>query len=551
MEIKFHRASVINIDKNNKNSDLLSNNKTKYTRNSLKLNFVNKGDILFNIRDKLIKAYLKKEKIFENKAGNIIKNNKNIYSNKAQYNYYNMFITNLTSEKSHRIRLNYTERLLEINDEEILIKCYRRHECYTKFRLIINNKYQNNIYIFPKFPANEIVISIIEKNFKLKEKLILKTENHNKLDKLNYPPIKNKINDRYKEISNKFFESSIEDNKISIDLENNLKNLNNENSSKSSINESNSSIKFKNLINNLNNKNIMPKKEIPKKNAKNMIKLKTKIFKLKINNIVNNNDNKEFKRFNSQTKPISFDTKKMIQKLYLDDFLLKKFSQDKKKIANKNLKNNKNNNIALLKKFRNKKLYLETFSDQQKNHINLLNINSYNSKNSSQDRKFSLNFRSTDLFLNEYLKDLNDKNLERTKNVKNTIINSIKEYEAFKSKNIISFLKLKEKALINNFNLSVPKKITNKNFVQRDGFTTEITNIQDLINKQKLKVEKSLQIKDKSNKDFLRAAGLFYYNNNSKFIKSESMTERIKLNIRKLLKNKRYKYMLSLLDNKY
>ena len=334
MKIKLMRGSVININKNNKEKDLQGNNLIKMPRNSLKLNFMNKANVLFIIRDKLIKTYLEKQKKFEKEVGNIIKRNKNNYSIQAKINYYKMFITNLTSEKSRRIRLKYTERLIEIDDHEILKKYYRKHECYMKLRLIIHINGENLI-IFPKYQVNEVFCSIMEKYIRLKEKIILRTEKNNRLNEINFQLIKGKRINKNKEISDKLIESFMEDNEINIDLENNLKNLNDENSSKSLIDKSNSSIKFKNLINNLNN-NVKVKKEKPKK----YIRFKTKILEI-ANKIINKNDKIKLKRFNSDSKPISFNEKKIIQKLYFNNFLFKTNSENEEKIGKKKMKNNK------------------------------------------------------------------------------------------------------------------------------------------------------------------------------------------------------------------
>ena len=328
MKIKLMRGSVININKNNKEKDLQGNNLIKMPRNSLKLNFMNKANVLFIIRDKLIKTYLEKQKKFEKEVGNIIKRNKNNYSIQAKINYYKMFITNLTSEKSRRIRLKYTERLIEIDDHEILKKYYRKHECYMKLRLIIHINGENLI-IFPKYQVNEVFCSIMEKYIRLKEKIILRTEKNNRLNEINFQLIKGKRINKNKEISDKLIESFMEDNEINIDLENNLKNLNDENSSKSLIDKSNSSIKFKNLINNLNY-NVKVKKEKPKK----YIRLKTKILEI-ANKIINKNDKIKLKRFNSDSKPISFNEKKIIQKLYFNNFLFKTNSENEEKIGKK------------------------------------------------------------------------------------------------------------------------------------------------------------------------------------------------------------------------
>jgi hypothetical protein len=55
------------------------------------------------------------------------------------------------------------------------------------------------------------------------------------------------------------------------------------------------------------------------------------------------------------------------------------------------------------------------------------------------------NFKSTNLFLYNYFKE---KNLEKSKKIKKTIINSIKEYETLQNLRTISFLNSKKKTLV-------------------------------------------------------------------------------------------------------
>ena len=89
-----------------------------------------------------------------------------------------------------------------------------------------------------------------------------------------------------------------------------------------------------------------------------------------------------------------------------------------------------------------------------------------------------------------------------------------------------------------------------KNYVKNDGFSTEITQLKDILNRQKLKEERALKIQGKTDKDYLLSVILFFNRNNSHYINSASMTARIGLNIRNLLKNKKYEFLSLINDNK-
>lgn len=534
MNIKFARPSFIQTNKNIILPDLDSNKVKKNKRNSLKYKLSIKEDVLSVIKSKMKESYIKKERDYEKLAGNIIAKHKNNYSSQAENNYYIMFITNITSEKSHRIRLNYSERLLEINQKEMLFKYYKRSNCYSKLK-VITKTYDNNTIFFPNYFADHIIYSIMERYLDYKEKLILRKEKENILKLLNFPTTNNIRINRYIDISNKIIESLSENNN-SIDLENNLKNLNDDSSNKSSSKESNSSTKVTKLINKLET-NLRKTERIIKKSNKNLIKLKTKDFG---NKNIKTKDKLKFRKMKSETKPISFNQKKIIQKIYLDDYLFKKLGILKNEIKNDDGKKENNN-------YKNN-LYLETSSNQKNNNNKISrNVKNYKFTSLTEDGKIINDFKRTDLFIYDYF---TDKNLKRKKIIKNTIKNSIKEYETSKSQKLISFLKAKEKALIKKFRLSSSKKKINKNFVQRDGFTTEVIQIQEILNRQKLKEERTLQLKRRNEDDYLQSIILFYNKDNSKYINSESMTERIRLNIRKLQKNKKFGNIVSLLNKK-
>lgn len=545
MRKRLARGSVINTTKNFITSELENNNIKAIKRNSLKYDQKNQGDVLLQIKAKLKQSYLKMVKNFEKKAGNIIMQHKNNYSNQVQNNYFKMFVTNITSEKSHRIRLKYTERILEVDPKEILINYYKKHDCYSRLRIMIK-AYDDNIIFFPNYFVNESVYSLMSKYLEQKEKFLKRVERDYKNNKLSLPKPKYKIMDNYKEISNKIIESFIDDN--SLNLENKLKNLNDDSSSKSSINKSNSSLNVKKLIKRLGD-NLEKKKEYKVRLNKKKIKLKTKKFALKnfkINdtgndNVKNNNDNNEIviKRMYSETKPISFTQNKIIQKIYLDDFLYKKFNFSKSGIKINDQKMKKNN-IA------DSNIYSKTFNNIYSNN-NPININSYKDKNIMKDSGIIHNFKSTNLFLYNYFKE---KNLEKSKKIKKTIINSIKEYETLQNLRTISFLNSKKKTLVKKFTLSSSKKKLIKNYVKNDGFTTEITQLKDILNRQKLKEERAFKIQGKTDKDYLLSVILFFNRNNSHYINSASMTARIGLNIRNLLKNKKYEFLSLINDNK-
>ena len=485
---------------------------------ALKFTNENYGEVLHQIKEKTIQLYIKKEKEFEKKAGSIIIKHIYNHANQAQNNFYKMFTINFTSEKSHRIKLKYVEGILESNDNETLLKYYILRDSYDKLRLI-SKTFDNNIIFYPNYFINENVYLIMENFLERKEKYILRTKKDNEL---NY--YKNKILKKRRfyrqETSDKIIESFIEDDN-SIDLEDKLKNLNEESSSFSHKNFSNSSIKVKQLINNLNN-NL----ENNKKERKNQPK--TRIFKITTKNydINDENINEYFKRMNSQSKPISFKENNIMQKLYLDEYLLKKYGWLNSKKENEIEARNNN--------FFEKKIYFKTLSNK-KIRNSQKNIYTYKDKNKKIKGKSLHNFKPTNLFIYNIFKQ---KNLGKTNIIKNTIINSIKEYETFKSQKIISFLKEKEKKTSKNFTLSSSRKRLNKNFVKGDGYTTEITQLKDL-----LKEKKKFHPKGKL---FLHSS--LYFNNNCN--NYESITSRINTNLLLLSKNAKYKFMFPLLGNK-
>ena len=522
MSTKITRLSFINSNKNNNNTiDSSQKKNKKYQRKTLRFTKEDYGEVLHRIKEKKIESYIKEQKEFEKKAGSIIIKHKYNHANQVQNNFYKMFTENFTLEKSHRIRLKYIEGILESNDKEILLKYYNLRDCYDKLKLL-SESFDNNIIFYPNYFINENIYLIMEKFLENKEKYILRTKKDNKI---NY--YKNKILKKRRfyrqEISNKIFESFIEDDN-SIDLEDNLKNLNEESSSFNHKNFSNSSFKVKQLINNLNNNE--NKKERQKQ-------LKTKIFKIITKNydINNENTNENFKRMNSLTKPISFKENNIMQKLYLDNYLFKKYGWLNNK--KKNETEVKNNN------FSEKKIYFKTLSHEKINN-NPINIYTYKDKNRKQNGKSLHNFKPTHLFIYNFFKQ---KNLGKNKKIKNMIINSINEYQTFKNQKIISFLKEKEKKNTKNYTLSSSRKRLNKNFVQGDGYTAEITRLKDIINKQKIKENKKFLSKGKL---YLNSA-LFYNNNYNNY---ESMISRINTNIQLLSKNTKYKIMFPLLGNK-
>ena len=124
MEINKSRPSFSSINQKNNIIDLIPSYKGKIQRNSLKFRQINKGEVLYDIEEDLKKLYRNKEKEFERKARNILEKNRGKYSNQVLNNYYKMIISNLRNEKSHRIRLQFFERILETNHEEILLKYY-------------------------------------------------------------------------------------------------------------------------------------------------------------------------------------------------------------------------------------------------------------------------------------------------------------------------------------------------------------------------------------------------------------------------------------------
>ena len=317
MNVKLSRPSFTKGKDNNllNLNDVFTQKENK--RKSLIFKKVDQGEVLFKLEQKIRQLYLKKEKEFERKAGNIIKRYKYNHANQAQNNYNKMFITNITSLKSHRIRLQYSERVIEINPKEMLTKYYNKKISYIKLKSLTKT-FDENIIFFPNYFVNDNVYSIMDKYLVNKEKLILRTEKDNKKYFMYHKILKNNKMYNYQDISNKILETF--SNKNSIDLENNLKNLNDESSSDKNIDSNNTSKQVKKLIDNISN-NFEKKKRNKIKLNKNMLKLITKNYEIKIKK---DEKNLQIKRMKSQTKPTTFDQKKKKKKLYLDDYLNKK-----------------------------------------------------------------------------------------------------------------------------------------------------------------------------------------------------------------------------------
>ena len=310
-----------------------------------------------------------------------------------------MFLENITSLKSHRIRLQYSERLIETNPKETLMKYYNKKISYIKLKSLTKT-FDENIIFFPNYFVNENVYSIMDKFLEDKEKLILRTEKDNKKYFLHYKILKNKKINNYQEISNKILES-FSDKNNTIDLENNLKNLNDESSSDKNTNSNNSSKQVKKLINNINN-NFEKKDRNKKKLNKNMLKLITKNYEIKNKK---KEQNTQFKRMKSETKPITFNKNKIIEKIYLDDFLYKKARLLKYNEKNENNKIKDNN------------IYFHTISNSNRSDNNP--INRYIYKNIKQKEESSKNFKSLEVFIYNFIKQ---QNLKTKKTIKPIIL---------------------------------------------------------------------------------------------------------------------------------
>ena len=526
MKFKISRPSFSKSNKNiNNMQDLSPNRVKKIHRMTLKFTQSDYGEVLHRIHEKRIQSYIKEQKEFEKKAGSIITKHIYNYANQFKDNFYKMFVANVTSEKSHRIRLKYIEGILGFNYKEMVCKYYNKSESYENLRMIFKTYNNSNIMCHPNYYVNETVYIIMEKFFEKKVKYILRKEKDNKLYYIKYQNLKNRRFYIDREISNKIKESFIEDDN-SIDLEDNLKNLNDESFSYSHNNISNSSFKVKQLITNLNN-NLEENKKRKKQLKKKMFKIITKNYDIKEEKLKEN-----VNRRKSQIKPVTFKENNLMQKIYLDNYLTKKFgwlkSQNKNDNENKTESVKKNNLLE-------NKIYFQTVSNEKITNNNPINIYTY--KNKNLDGKSLNNFKPTGLFIYNFFKQ---QNIEKKKRIKNTIINCIKEYQSLKSQKIISFLKSKEKASTKNFTLSSSRKRLNKNFVQGDGYTTEVTKLKDLLNKQKLKEKRNFHSKGK---DFLHSS-LFFRDNCTNY---ESMTSRIKTNLLLFSKNKKYKSVFPLL----
>lgn len=534
MSIKFAKLPFLFSNQNFlKDVDHLPSKKTR--GKSIKLKPSIKDDIIFRIGNKM-KQTLNRRKDYEKKVRNILNKNINKDTHRAQENFYSMIINNILSDKSHRIRTKFLEMHLETNLYEILSKFYKRNDSYDKLKFL-NNVYANNIIYFPNYFINQNVYYIMEKYLEAKENLFIKIAADNKRRKIMLHLTNVKKRNRFQDFSSKILESFSEDNEIN--LENNLKNLNDESFDYSKINLNDSSFKVQKLIYELN-KNLYKKKK--KKKVvflKNYEKIKTKNYDVAITKF---NNNLRMKRQATLSRPVGFNKNMIMQQLYLNDFLAKRFEYYKTKGNNHKI----NENDLNLENFSNLDYNIKSYLSRNQ----IITINNNNDLHHSEKENY---FKPTDLFIYDYFKE---KNLNRKMKIKKTIINSIQEYKTLKTQKIVSFLKKKENLMIKGFSLSSSRKKL-KNFVQKDGFTTEVTQIKDVL--KKLKNKKTLKLggintftenkEQKRNTEYIPSKNLFY-RNNDRYINTESLTERIRMNIKKLLKKKKFSNSISVLFKK-
>ena len=133
MKFKISRPSFSKSNKNINNMQDLSPNKVKKIhRMTLKFTQSDYGEVLHRIHEKRIQSYIKEQKEFEKKAGSIITKHIYNYANQFKDNFYKMFVANVTSEKSHRIRLKYIEGILGFNYKEMVCKYYNNGKIFRK-----------------------------------------------------------------------------------------------------------------------------------------------------------------------------------------------------------------------------------------------------------------------------------------------------------------------------------------------------------------------------------------------------------------------------------
>ena len=489
----------------------------------------------------------------ERKRQYILLKIKHDYSKKAPSNYYKMVISNLLSSKQNRLKTKYTELLNLIDTKELLSNYFLLKESKIKV-LYLTKLFANNIRIFPNYILNEKIYNIMSNYLIEKERLIKRIENNTRLNVLKEKLLKymNKEKESEEiEITKNKKGFAIDSFSYSgkLDLEENLNDINvNNNSFDYSFGERNDSInKVKNLINDistfLNSNNVDNIEDNGKIVKESKIKFKSNYLNKKPLNLKILKDEKyEIKKTITENKPFSFNEKKIIKNLIFSNLAHKKkekylkippkkadnLKQVKFKYnkANKYILNNEKINNNFYKNF-------QTIPNQRiDNNIYLSttkvngNTNTVRTLSGTSNRKN--NFKPTNKFLNyKYQNEIKEK-----AKIKTSILDFVKKFGLSKNNNETT----KPKVILNKENISGNSNKL-KHYSINSGFilsnNKENKNIFGLLDKKNYSrfflPEKF--ISDKKNTDVSNKKNINY-------LLTQTQSERIELNLKRLKKNK-------------
>ena len=416
-----------------------------------------------------------KERQNERKRQYILSKIKHNYSKKVPNNYYIMVISNLLSNKPNKLKAKYTELLNEIETKELLPNYFLLKESKIKLSYL-TKLFAHNIIIFPNYLLNDKIYNIMSDYLIEKEKLIMRIENNSRINilKLKLLKYKNKNKEEIEITRNKNAIESFTDSD-NIDLEDNLNNLNNDDSFDYNFGEKkNDSIKkIQGIINDistfLNDNNLNDNEDNCKETEKNKKKIiKENKIKIKSNYLYKKTTSNFYviKKTRTVNKPFNFNENRIIKNLITKNFLklpLKtvdtskeinsKYNKSEKYILNK--EKIKNKDIINFKTIPNQNtdnnIYLNTIKYKY-NTINTLS-------NTSSSRK--KNFKPTNKFM-YYL--YQNEIIEKTK-IKNFIIDLVKKFgkSINKDKENISSPHNKQKSYSINKGLTYEISKENKN----------------------------------------------------------------------------------------
>lgn len=513
---------------------------------------------ILSIQEVLTILSFKKEKENERKRQFILSKIKHVYSTKVPNNYYIMFINNLLSDKSNRIKSRFTELLNLIETKELISNYFLRKESRIKLAYL-TKLFSYNIRVFPNYIKNEKIYDIMANYLIQKEKLIIRIERNKRINILKRKLLGLMKGDQHElEIIKKDIDSFTKDN---IDLEDDLHNLNDNSFSYSFGNKSDTINKIQNLIkdmstflkntnNDCQNKNeeiINDKKNIIIDNDKDLKPLNISNNKRKSENNLKEKQN-DIKKTKTEIKKAKLNDNKIIQKLMLSNLF-----QTKEKLLlplqNINSKKELSRNKPKMNIFKSKTFRINELKTRHKLDLNINNKKQFNTINNNlipiktngvvnEKNSKKNDFKPTNQFL--FFLSKNENNPPKGK-IKKSIMNVIKKYGLSRNKSLKTDsnkkLKNSNDKVYNTLDLNNNLSTQNKRIVKK-GLSLNI-NIKNKKNFfEKLNGEgnifsaRTIPIKNK-----LRYSDLF---NIKKPINMKTLveSERVEFNIEKYMKIK-------------